>query len=289
MKKINILSLFVFSAVTILTSCNFDNNTIINEEGQRVTAYIMESEDYLYKQSSYDLKIEGKLMASPLPEFNYFKIDGEIFSSRDNFTLNPGYIDFYLTSQQASVLRIYSTVYFEVNTEFGAIFGNQSRPALIDDNIEINGTDADYSTVYPNAEINLSDMLEVSWTYGSERPDFLHVYGIYSYHDGFTDRVMKINEYIDSSYSFFRLFNSGVLQYNGRVNFNIEPYNGPIPGEDSVSNMSGDGTGTLYWSHLPDYCELEVQVGNGYKGKDDIKSKMRDLRLELIRKNIFNE
>lgn len=288
MKNTNLRSLFLITMLMILASCNFDNNTIVNEEGQRVLAYIMESDDYLYKQSSYDLKIEGKLTASPLPEFNYFKIDGEIFSSWDNFAVKPGYIDFYMNPEQASDIHIYSTVYFEVNTEFGAVFGNQSRPGLID-NIEINDDPADYSIQYPNAEISLSEILEVSWTYGSEIPDFLHIYGIYSYHDGFTDKVMEINEYIDNSYTFFRLFNSGVLKYDGRVNFNIEPYNGPIPTEDSASNLSGDGTGTLYWSHLPDYCELEVQVGNGYKSKENLKSKLRDLREELTRKNIFNE
>ena len=285
MKK-NIRLLFLISAVLILISCNFDNNTIIDEEGQRITAYIMESDDYLYKQSSYDLKIEGRLTASPLPEFNFFKIDGEVFSSRDNFIVKPGYIDFYLTAQQSSDIHIYSTVYFGVNTEFGAVFGNQSRPALIQ-NININGDPADYSISYPNAEINLSEMLEVSWSYESSRPDFLHIYGIYSYYDGFTDRVMNINEYVDSSYSFFRLFNTGVLQYDGRVNFNIEPYNGPIPTDNGTSNMSGDGAGSLYWSHLPDYCELEVQVGDGYRSKDDdMKLKIEKLRKDLINKAV---
>lgn len=288
LKRKNILAVTLFLLVLLINSCNFDNNTIINEEGQRVTVYIMETDDYLYKQSSYELEIEGELMASPLPEFNYFRIDGSTFPSRDNYTVNPGNITFYLTKDQASDIHIYSTVYFEVNTELGAIFGNQSRPPIID-NIEINGHPADYSLLYPNAEINLSDKLEVSWTYGSQRPDFIHIYGYYSYHDGFTDRVMKINEYIDNSYSFFNIYNTGVLQYDGRVNFNIEQYNGPMPTDDTPSNMSGDGTGTLYWSHLPDYCELEIQVGNGYKGKDYIKSKMRDLRKELVRKDLFKE
>jgi hypothetical protein len=280
--------LSLITMLMILTSCNFDNNTIVNEEGQRVLAYIMESDDYLYKQSSYDLKIEGKLTASPLPEFNYFKIDGAEYSSRDNFTVKPGYIDFYMNPEQASDIHIYSTVYFEVNTEFGAVFGNQSRPPLIDD-IYINSDPADYSILFPNAKIYLSEMLEISWKYESLRPDFLHIYGIYSYHDGFTDKVTEINEYVRSDFSSFRLFNSNVLKYDGRVNFNIEPYMGPIPTEDSASNMSGDGSGILYWSHLPDYCELEVQVGDGYNSKEDMKSKMRDLREELIKKTIFNE
>ena len=284
MKSINLRSLFLFSAVMIFTSCNFDNNTIVNEEGQRVVAYIMESEDYIYKQSSYELKVEGKLIASPLPEFNYFKIDGTKFESRDNFTVKPGYIDFYLTPQQASDIDIYSSVYFEVNTEFGAVFGNLSRPPLISD-IQINGEPAEYGTFFPNAEIRLSEELIVSWTYGSERPNFFWVYGNYYYHDGYSDRVMRINVYIDSSYSFFRLFNSGILQYDGRVNFNIEPYNGPIPTDDSAYNMTGEGHGTLYWSRLPDYCELEVQVGNGYKSKnrEQTKSEVQNLRSHFIR------
>lgn len=281
MKKINIRSLIILSAILLISSCNFDNNTIVQGEEQRVVCNIMESDNYLYKQSSYKLEIDGKLIASPLPEFNFFKIDGNTFSSRDNFTIRPGYIDFYLTQAQASDFHIYSMVYFEVNTEFGAIFGNQSRPPLID-NIGINGDPADYTILYPNAEIDLSEMLEVSWTYGSQRPDFLWIYGYYSYQDG----VIEISEYVDSSYSFYKLFISGVLQHDGRVNINIEPYNGPIPTDNTPSNMSGDGTGTLYWSHLPDYCELEIKVGNGYKGKDDIKLKMEELRKDFINKAI---
>ncbi len=292
MKNTLLIIIALIITAIYFSGCKLDSTrTIVPEDGQRVVAYIMESDRYLFKQSNYRLKVEGMVIASPLPRFDHFKIDQSIYNSAANYSLKPGYIHFYLTPQQASDIHLYNSAYFEVSTDFGHIFGNQSRPPLIID-IKINGTEADYSPLnIHNAQIVLSDKLEVSWDYNDEKPDFLWIYGYYSYHDGFTDRVMKIDEYVRSSVSSFRLFNTGVLQWDGRVNFNIEPYNGPIPTNGSASNMSGDGHGTLYWSHLPDYCELEVKVGSGYfkSQSDRVKEKIGLMRNSFLENIIMGE
>ena len=94
---------------------------------------------------------------------------------------------------------------------------------------------------------------------------------------------------INNSYT----FPDSIFSYNGEIeSITVQPINGPIPQEGSEGNMSGDGSGFLYYtSKSTSYDGDAIVVGSGSNGRISVTPTNIPIRQEInkqIRDDIKN-
>ena len=69
----------------------------------------------------------------------------------------------------------------------------------------------------------------------------------------------------DNSFTFSR----SIFSYNGEIDYiNVQPINGSLPQEGAEGNISGDGSGFLYYfTHRFNYEGDDIVVGSGTSGR----------------------
>ena len=88
-------------------------------------------------------------------------------------------------------------------------------------------------------------------------------------------------------------FPGSIFSYNGEIDYiNVQPMNGSLPQEGAEGNMSGDGSGFLYYfTHRFNYEGDDIVVGSGTSGRISNTSTFHPNEQELqqrIRKKIEN-
>ncbi len=271
----------IIGLLILLIGCSEDTVTeYVNE--QNVVCLIQEWESD--ESRDCDLNIWGQLSSTPLPEFNYFIIDSQMFNSTENYTIYPGYGIFELTNEEENALNINDDIDFEFDTEFGTVIGSQNRPNLIN-NIRINGELVDTNSS-PEAQIALNEELLVSWEYDNERPDFIRISGLYWWYVGDEMDEILVNRIIPNTQNSVLLFEENELSHtNSVLLFDIIPSNGPNPENNTGGNLAGDGTGYLYWSYGKDEYNIDAEIDGGSRTQIDPtikKEKLLKLKKSLL-------
>ena len=264
----------------IFTACEEITNTeYVNE--QSVICWVREYE--YYDKQVNNIYISGVVVANPIPEFNNLNINDQIFNSPDNYTIYPGYADFGLTSANIDTLIVDDEINFSLSTDFGTVSGLEKSPTPID-SIKINGILVDINS-YPEATISLNEELLLSWNYGDIKPDFIRISGWYDYYDGQNYDYIMIDEYIPNTQNSIILFEEGEISYlDSYLYFDIEIFNGPKP--DGTGNLSGSGSGSLFWSFTKEDYDVDVEI---IGSKSRIDPEVKKEKLDKLRESFLDQ
>ena len=277
-----ILLLFLISCDDGVTSSNSDSDSTYTQ--QNVICWV---KDYEYsKKQLTETVVYGIITHNPLPVFNYLKVNDQIFNSPHNHIIYPGYISYGLIQDDRDTLVIDEYVEFSLNTSLGTVFGNQDRPNPIT-NIKVNNVLVDPYN-YPEAEINVNDELLVSWEYGETQPNFIRIYGNYSWYDeNYVRYNVRIDRYIQSDQDSVLLFEENEIKSsNGYLYFILEPYNGPNPTIYEGGNMSGSGSGSLFWSYNKQEYDVDVEI---IGSKSRIDPEVKKEKLDKLRESFLDQ
>jgi len=222
------------------------------------------------------------LQGNPIPEFNYIKLNETNFIGDDYATIRPGYlcIGCYWPNSDSTVMiqSNFTPLNVEIQTSYGQSNGIISLP----DTIMTLG-------LSETSNLPLSTPFTISWA--GSNADFYYVSFDYKYNDENDDWHWDGFEEMTVNNSF--TFPGSIFSYNGEIVYiRVQPINGPIPKEGAEGNMSGDGSGFLYyWANTFDYEGDDIIVGSGYSGRISNTSTLHPNEQELkqrIRKKIEN-
>lgn len=204
--------------------------------------------DYYYNDSTGEeientlsTEIQGVVLANPLPSFDYFKIGDTQFNTSSNY--DQGYLSF-----QNDILGVENPLLFEGKTSLGKVSGSISLPDTIKA-ISVN-----------NQEIQIGQSIMLSWN--GSNANFYRVSGEYEWRD------------VNSNWHYISLdtlitensvtYDGSIFSYDGVVYiYVVIPINGPFPQEGATANLSGAGTGFLYYENKYFYAYMDIQVGTG--------------------------
>lgn len=260
MRQITIYLITLLLGVFFI-GCDSDDTTRSNSTEQVALVWAEHERDY-YDYGPDTLInspatfITGVILSDPLPSFDYYMAGGVTFTGDDNYTYYPGYLAFganFNFEYYEPILTNYNPLNFEVKTSIGQLNGSISLPDTI---TSINLSEYD--------TLQLGEAFTVSWL--GSNADF------YSFNFEY--------EWIDEEYNWEKVWidtfvvdNSitipgSFFQYNGETDYiRIKPMNGPYPKNGAIGNMSGDGTGFLYYENESTrYEDDEIIVGSGLYG-----------------------
>ena len=120
------------------------------------------------------------------------------------------------------------------------------------------------------SNLPLSTPFTISWA--GSNADFYNVSFEYDYKDGNDNWQFEYFDEMTSDNSF--TFPESTFSYNGEINYiRVQPINGTIPQEGAEGNMSGDGSGFLYyWAITYNYEGDDIIVGSGTNGNGRISN-----------------
>ena len=158
----------------------------------------------------------------------------------------------------------------EVKTSLGTLNGSINLP----DSIE-SLTLSEYST------LNLGQPFTITWT--GSNANFYSVYCDYRWKDNNGNwQSADLNDFVSGNSI---TYPGSVFIHNGEISYiRVQPMNGPMPGVGAKGNMSGDGSGFLYYNVERTRYEGEnIVVGTGL-GKLAKKSNSHINEKEILEK-----
>ncbi len=191
--------------------------------------------------------ISGVVFADPIPTFEYYKAGGKIFNADTSFRYSNGYLGF---GQYGEVITEHlDPLTVEVKTSQGTVSGTITVPDTID-------------TAFVNHPdiLPIGQSLIVSWS--GSGADFYSLYYNYEWIDnqGYWHYEYENEVVQNPPYT----FPTNTFPYNGIIYFiDIQSMNGPIPQPGSKGNMTGNGTGFLYYDNGRSYTINSIVVGTG--------------------------
>lgn len=213
---------------------------------------------------------------NPFPDFTYFKLGETKFSGDDYLDIYPGYLSINGYENDLRITSNLNPLDVEVKTSFGTVIGNISLP----DTITTLG-------LSETSNLPLGSPITVSWS--GSNADFYSVTINYewsqndNYHSEYLDKFVSGNSVT---------YDGTIFSYNGVIDYiRVQPMNGPIPEKGSESNMSGDGSGFLYYMVKTIYNEgddIIVGSGNGRLGRYSTNEPNEQADQERIREKIEN-
>lgn len=203
----------------------------------------------------------GEVFAPTLPTFEYYKVGNKTFSGDDYCCHYPGYLSFgeacrwetfgEYEDQYATTGLDPLTV--EVKTSFGNVSASVGLPDTIS-NLAVSTYNLGIGQPFTITWAGDADFYWVSWTY--QWDDGYYDWG---YVDADTMIVGKALILAGSNFT-----HDGWLTIES-----VTPMNGPFPQPGAGANMSGKGSGFLYYTNYSNYWDTyrEVTVGAGYRSR----------------------
>jgi len=238
--------LCVMLILLAIISCD-KTEKIVYESEQYVSCHIVD-DAYYDKINSWG--IYGTLTACPMPEFEFFKVNGEYYYEDYTEFLGIGFFDIRSPEMYNPIDEV---INFEIHTSYGIMNCIIHKPASIGD-IRINGQDTLFIRILRGEE------LRATWVYGFEKPDFIWINGSYDKYDGKSKEMVQFNKAIPNITSSTVLFETDEIDKLGFIDFYVIPTNGPLIGSDQEGNFIGDGCGYMWWFNDNPALLFEVQV-----------------------------
>ncbi len=222
-----------------LTNCDNTTSTVKTESAQIVFIYAQHNTVY-WDEENYTVtprantEAFGVLFADPLPEFEYFVAGDSIIRGGDKIEYLPGYIIFGLTDDfEFRIFDNLSPLKVEVKTSAGKLNGEISLP---DSFVSINLSEKD--------TLQLGQPFTISWQGGSA--DFYSVSCNYEWLDENRNwQYTDLDTFVTGNSI---TYPGSVFNHSGRISYiSIQAMNGPFPNPGARGNMTGDGSGFLYY------------------------------------------
>jgi len=198
----------------------------------------------------------GVVFGDPLPEFTHLKLGETVFSGDEYSSVYPGYIGIGIgenDEERAMITSNFNPLDVEVKTSLGTVNGTVSLPDTI-----TAVTLSEYDT------LQLGESFTVSWT-GSNA----EVYSVTIEYQWVDENDNWHYEWLDEFVTGNSIAYAGsIFSHNGEIGYiRVQPMNGPLPEEGAIGNMSGDGSGFLYYISDSIYYEGgDIVVGSGMYG-----------------------
>jgi hypothetical protein len=144
---------------------------------------------------------------------------------------------------------LYNPLTIEVTTSLGEVQGSVALPDTI--------TSFDVS---PGSPV-VGEAITLSWSGGQW--DFVHLSGAYSYFEQYQYYYVVLDTFVSGNSI---TYPDSMFLYPGTVwIYDILTYNGPYPEVDSLGNMTGDGSGFLYYinNSMFNWVYRDIPVGGG--------------------------
>ncbi len=255
MRHLKIFFLTILFISLINLNCK-DETTSSNGSGtttqQIVTVWanyniISTAQNRAVHADSANVYISGVVRADPIPTFEYYKAGGQMFSGDSLFWYNQGYISF--GDWNLRITENLDPLTVEVKTSQGTVSGTITVPDTIDTAF-VNHPDT----------LPIGQSLIVSWS--GSGADFYNLYLYYEWIDNqgywhyeYENEVVKNSPYT---------FPANTFPYNGIISYiGIRAMNGPFPQPGANGNMTGNGTGFLYYDNDRFYTFNSIVVGTG--------------------------
>jgi len=189
--------------------------------------------------------VNGVVFADPLPTLQSVELNDAEFSDPGYWQYIDGYIYFGSWDYEIVIYSGFDPIVVSVRTSAGDVEGAVSLPDEI--------THLEFSE---SLILELGEPLTISWP--GQDADFYHFWLYYEWGGweySVVDTVVSGNS-VTIDGSFFS--HDGVIW-----DVWIQPTNGPMPKPGATGNMSGYGSGYLYYSRDEYYEEVGILVGQG--------------------------
>lgn len=242
-------------------SCEDDNATNSNGDSasQIMFGYAEHANYYWDDQNDQMVYIEntwvnGYIDGDPMPELEYIKVGDNYYSGDYCSEYYLGYLGFGMYDQTGEPQRITSNfdpLNVEVKTSLGKLNGTINLPDTI-----TTVTFSEYDT------LQLGEPLIVSWS--GSNADFYDISLEYEWEDdeGYWGWTWIDTFIVGNSIT----FPGSMFTHSGEIDyFYMEPVNGPFPRAGARGNMTGEGSGFLYYFNSSDvgYLWEDIVVGSG--------------------------
>ena len=203
--------------------------------------------------------VGGIIVSDPIVEFTHLKVNETVFSGDDYSSIQYGYTSFGRYDSTSRITSNFTPLDVEVKTSQGKMNGTISLPDTI---MTLGLSDT--------SNLPLSTPFTISWA--GSNADFYNVSINYEYKDENDSLQYEYFQEMTSDNSF--TFSGSIFSYNGEIEYiSIQPINGSVPQEGAEGNMSGDGSGFLYyWANTYNYEGDDIIVGSGTNGNGRISN-----------------
>lgn len=263
-----VLVVLVSAAVCLsLCSCGDSENPCeCSGEGTVTVVWAYHSGDWRVTHESRDEQtwVNGVVLADALPTLHSVVLNDEEFSGSSYWSYFPGYISFGAWDHPIVIYSGFDQIDVAVHMSVGTAAGTVSLPDEI--------TDLEFSE---SESLDLYEALTVSWP--EQDADFYYFsldyeWGDFEYADVETF-VSGNSVTIDGSF----------FSHDGIIwSVWVQPNNGPLPRLGATGNMSGYGSGYLYYSSEPYWADASIQVGDGleWRGRGPISRSPEACRMK---------
>ncbi|MCF8372990.1 MAG: hypothetical protein K9H64_15320 [Bacteroidales bacterium] len=197
----------------------------------------------------------GEIRSDVLPEFEYLKVGSNTYYGKEYCMYSLGRIhinpEFFPYNSVSNIFSDFQNLFVEVKTSQGVLNGSISMPTQID-------------TIFLSKydQIEIGDSFTISWI--NNDADFYYVYTDYNWLDseGNSRHYDLINYVENNSITYL----DTTFSYHGRIfSIMVQPINGPLPNAGTGGNMSGDGSGFLYYESVRyRFINHKIDVGQGW-------------------------
>lgn len=268
------LILSIFCIAILFSSCS-DSGTSSSNTGpsssQNILVVAEHDNSYYNGDSTVDFSntyVEGLIVSDVLPNFISFKAGDSTYTEENFYEFVNGGISF--DNRYFPILSNFTPLNVEVTTSIGSISGSISLPDTVT-NVTFNESDT----------LQLGNPLTISWT-GNANSYYIN--GYYYYVDAQSQFVFVDLDTIVTGTSV--TYSNSIFVHDGEISISsIIPNNGPISTPGATANMTGDGSGFLYYiNYSGQSLNEEIIVGSGLLSsqkmvnkptKNDIKAKFK--------------
>jgi hypothetical protein len=266
MRLINVILINVMALSLFFSCSNDDNGNPVSGNGNGSTQiFIVWAEfsdsywDDVQDEEIYtpNTDIDGIVTSDKLPTFDYYKVGDLKFEKYYQYF--PGYISFGSEIDDegySPVMGMIDPLIFKGKTSEGIVSGSISLPDTIQA-VSLSNTQ----------RIQLGQSFTLSWS--GSNADFYEISVEYEWKDtnGNWYWVGLDTMIIGNSIT----YNGSIFTHNGKIYlYNISPANGPVPEAGAEANMTGDGTGFLFYYNKRFDIDTEIQVGTGLQKSSNI-------------------
>lgn len=255
------LTILITLVVGILFfGCEGDNSTNSDSVAQIMFVHAEHRNYYWDNQSDEEVFVEntmawGVVFGDPIPEFNYFKLGETTFSGDDYYEYYPGFVNFspsYYADEPAMITSNFNPLSVEVKTSLGKLSGSISLPDTII-SLEL----SEYDT------LQIDESFTISWP--ESNAEFYSVYCDYEWRDENGNWHWEdLSDFVTGNSITYL---GSIFLHNGEIDYIVvQPMNGPLPEAGAEGNMSGDGSGFLYYEVEAIRHYEEIIVGTGMYG-----------------------
>lgn len=258
MKRVLLIQI---SLIIIISFFGCDNTTETDTDvivSQVLFFYAYHYDSYWNDQTNEIVNVEnttggGVVFADPIPSFEYYKMGDSTYSGEEYFNYYPGYISFgdFNDNVDVRLTSNFNPLNIEVKTSLGKLSGSIVLPDTI-----VSLTLSEYDT------LELGNSFTISWS--GSNANFYTVYCRYTWIDNDGNWYYEyLNDFVSGTSI---TYPGSIFSHNGEIEYiGVQPMNGPIPVAGSEGNMSGEGSGFLYYQVEPERYDGDgIIVGTGY-------------------------